>query len=218
MTAAPQGEVLVDLHIPYNTGGSATVNKGQFVRVIGRRTVDFVAFNLDNLRERFSQARTKANQAKLFITKGDVLYSKHNNIMLTIVEDTWPGFHDMQKGMCDRKRNEMVFRGEARRVRWEDGEEKPETRAWEDLPDHGCWENLIDAVKGWDIKPEDIPNPLNMFSHKRIDGETGLWWDVPIVLDEDVYMDLRAEMDCLVAASHCPGGRGLSTRMQVYER
>ena len=218
MIEAPPGKLLEDEVIPYNTGRSFTVKKGQYARVIGRRTVDFVVFNLDNLSERFSQARTKSNQAKLFITKGDVLFSKHNTVMMTIVEDTWPGFHDMQKGMCDRKRNEMVFRGEAKRVRWEDGEEKQEVRRWEDLPDHGCWENLSNAVKEWNIIPENVPNPLNLFSHKKIDGETGLWWDVPLVLEEDVYVDLRAEMDCLIAASHCPGGRGLSTRIQIYER
>ena len=217
MIEAPPGNLLEDAVIPYNTGRSFTVKKGQHARVIGRKTVDFVVFNLNNLSERFSQARTKTNQAKLFITKGDVLFSKHNNVMMTIVEDTWPGFHDMQKGMCDRKRNEMVFLGKAKRVRWEDGKEKEEERRWEDLPDHGCWENLSGSVKDWNILPENVPNPLNVFSHKKIDGDTGLWWDVPIELEEDVYVDLRAEMDCLIAASNCPANRGLSTRIQIYE-
>ena len=217
MIEAPPGKLLEDAVILYNTGRSFTVKKGQYARVIGRKTVDFVAFNLNNLSERFSQARTKTNQAKLFITKGDVLFSKHNNVMMTIVEDTWPGFHDMQKGMCDRKRNEMVFLGKAKRVRWEDGKEKVEEQRWEDLPDHGCWENLSGSVKDWNILPENVPNPLNIFSHKKIDSDTGLWWDVPIELEEDVYVDLRAEMDCLIAASNCPANRGLSTRIQIYE-
>jgi uncharacterized protein YcgI (DUF1989 family) len=38
--------------------------------------VDFVAFNLENLKERFDQDRTKANPEKVFITRCDVLYSK----------------------------------------------------------------------------------------------------------------------------------------------
>jgi len=38
--------------------------------------VDFAAFNPENLKERFAQARTKANQGKVFITRCDVLYSK----------------------------------------------------------------------------------------------------------------------------------------------
>ena len=70
MIEAPPGKLLVDEVIAYNTGRSFTVKKGQYIRVIVRSTVDFVAFNLDNLKERFSQARTKSNQAKLFITIG----------------------------------------------------------------------------------------------------------------------------------------------------
>ena len=217
MIEAPPGKLLVDEVIAYNTGRSFTLKKGQYIRVIGRSTVDFVAFNLDNLKERFSQARTKTNQAKLFITKGDVLFSKHNSVMLTIVEDTWPGFHDMQKGMCDRKRHEMVFLGKARRPRLENGVEVKDTRTWEEVSVHGCLENLTDALKEWNIRPEDIPNPFNLYSHKRIDGETGRWWDVRIPLDADVYVDMRAEMNCLVAASHCDAGKGLTTRIQIYE-
>ena len=85
---------------------------GQRLRITGKSIVDFVAFNLHDLQERFDQARTKTNQVKIFISIGDVLYSKRNNPMLTIVEDTFKeGRHDLQKGMCSRKRFEMVARG-----------------------------------------------------------------------------------------------------------
>ena len=53
----------------------------------------------------------------------------------------------------------------------------------------------------------------------RIDGETGqTYWDT-IHLDEYVYVEMRAEIDCLVAGCPCPGGsRDLSTRIKIYER
>ena len=41
--------------------------------------------------ERFDQARTKVYNMKLWITTGDVLYSKLNNPMMTIVEDQFAG-------------------------------------------------------------------------------------------------------------------------------
>ena len=217
MVEAPQGKLLVEDVIPYNTGRAYSVKKGQYIRVIGRTTVDFVAFSLDNLTERFDQSRTKPNQAKIFITKGDVLISKHNNVMLTIVEDLWPGHHDLQKGMCSRKRNEMVFRGEAKRARWGGGSES--VSRWEDLPATGCWENLTEALKEWNIIAEDIPSPFNIYQNMRIDGVTGqMWWDT-ILPEEDIYVEMRAEMDLLVAASHCPQdpGQGKTTRIQVYE-
>ena len=213
-----QPKPIVDHEITASKDGNGAafeMKRGQRIRVIGRSTVDFVVFNADNLSERFSQARTKSNQAKIFITKGDVLFSKHNNVMMTILEDTWPGFHDLQKGMCDRKRHEMVFLGKAKRVRWEDGKETQDTRRWEDLPARGCQENLTTALEPWNILPENIPNPMNLFSHKKIDGETGLWWDVPLVLEEDAYVDLRAEMDLVVAGSH---HQYSTTRIQIYDR
>ena len=89
MIEAPKGKLVVDDIVPYNLGHAYTIKMGQYIRVIGRTTVDFVAFNMDNLIERFDQSRTKTNQAKIFITKGDALISKHNNTMLTIVEDCW---------------------------------------------------------------------------------------------------------------------------------
>ena len=70
--------------VPHLVGRAWEVKKGQYIRIVGRHTVDFVAFNSDNLRESFDQARTKTNQLKLFVTTGDVLYSKDNNVMLTI--------------------------------------------------------------------------------------------------------------------------------------
>ena len=93
------------------------LKKGQRLRIAGKSIVDFVAFNLHDLIESFDQARTKTNQVKIFISKGDILYSKRNNPMLTIVEDTFTeGRHDLQKGMCSRKRFEMVAQGQSKRV------------------------------------------------------------------------------------------------------
>ena len=72
--------VIQDEIIPHNSGRSFIVKKGQRIRVIGETTCDFVVFNYDNLWERFDQARTKANQVQVYLTTGDVLYSKINNI------------------------------------------------------------------------------------------------------------------------------------------
>src|SRR4030095_17066424 len=91
-----------------NSGAAVEVKKGQRLRIAGKSIVDFVAFNLHDLTERFDQARTKTNQVKIFISTGDILYSKRNNPMLIIVEDTFKeGRHDLQKGMCSRTRLEM---------------------------------------------------------------------------------------------------------------
>ena len=94
-------KVLSEAVIPKNTGMAFTVKQGQRMRVIGESTADFVIYNLNNVRERFDQARTKVDQGKIYVSTGDVLISKFNNVMMTIVEDGYQeGTHDLQKGMC----------------------------------------------------------------------------------------------------------------------
>lgn len=203
--------------IPKNSGRAYIVKKGQRLRIAGKSIVDFVAFNLDGLTERFDQARTKTNQAKIFITTGDTLFSKRNNPMLTIVEDTFTeGRHDLQKGMCSRKRFEMVAQGKAKRVFAEGVDINP--KAPEQIPDHGCFENLSDALKQWKIAPDDIPSPFNIFQCMRIDPETGIMYDTMIRPEDEAHVDFCAEMDCLVAASACPeSGRGQAIRVEIYD-
>ncbi|HEY6197708.1 MAG TPA: urea carboxylase-associated family protein [Candidatus Binatia bacterium] len=211
-------KVLQSIVVPKNSGKSVVVKQGQILRVAGRTIVDFVAFNLHNLRERFDQARTKTNQVKLFISTGDQLFSKLNNPLLTIVEDSFKeGRHDLQKGMCSRKRFEMVAQGLARR-KFAGGVDLNPQRP-EDIPDHGCWENLIDALKGYGIADEDIPSPFNIWQTMKIDPETGALLDTTIRPKEEAHIDFRAETDCLVAVSACPeSGRGQAIRVEVFEQ
>jgi len=207
--------VLESRVVAKNSGAAFEVRKGQRLRITGTSIVDFVAFNLHDLNERFDQARTKTNQVKIFISTGDVLYSKRNNPMLTIVEDTFKeGRHDLQKGMCSRKRFEMVAQGESKRVFAEGVDINP--KRTEEIPDHGCWENLSEAVKAWNILPDDIPSPFNIFQCMRIDPESGIMYDTMIRPKNEAYVDFRAEMNCLVAVSACPeSGRGQAIRVEI---
>jgi uncharacterized protein YcgI (DUF1989 family) len=200
-----------------NSGAAIEVKKGQRLRIAGKSIVDFVAFNLHDLTERFDQARTKTNQVKIFISTGDILYSKRNNPMLIIVEDTFKeGRHDLQKGMCSRKRFEMVAQGGSKRVFAEGVDINPKKA--EEIPDHGCWENLSEAVKPWNISPDDVPSPFNVFQCMRIDPESGIMYDTLIRPKDEAHVDFRAEMDCLVAVSACPeSGRGSAIRIEVFD-
>jgi uncharacterized protein len=200
-----------------NSGAAIEVKKGQRLRIAGKSIVDFVAFNLHDLTERFDQARTKTNQVKIFISTGDILYSKRNNPMLIIVEDTFKeGRHDLQKGMCSRKRFEMVAQGGSKRVFAEGVDINPKKA--EEIPDHGCWENLSEAVKPWNISPDDVPSPFNIFQCMRIDPESGIMYDTLIRPKDEAHVDFRAEMHCLVAVSACPeSGRGQAIRIEVFD-
>lgn len=209
--------VLQSTVVPKNSGAAFELKKGQRLRIAGRSIVDFVAFNLNDLTERFDQARTKTNQVKIFISTGDILYSKRNNPMLTIVEDTFKeGRHDLQKGMCSRKRFQMVAEGRSKRVFAEGVDINPKKA--DEIPDHGCWENLSGALKPWNISPDDVPSPFNVFQCMRIDSDTGIMYDTMIRPKNEALVDLRAEMDLLVAASACPeSGRGQAIRVETYD-
>ncbi|OGP28840.1 MAG: hypothetical protein A2038_04225 [Deltaproteobacteria bacterium GWA2_57_13] len=209
--------ILESVVVPKNSGRALVIKKGQRIRVAGRTIVDCVAFNLHDLKERFDQARTKTNQVKIFISTGDQLISKLNNPMLTIVEDTFKeGRHDLQKGMCSRKRFELVAQGLAKRTFAEGVDLNPKTP--EEIPDHGCWENLTEALRPWHIPPEDIPSPFNIFQTMRIDPETGAMLDTMIRPKDEAHIDFRAEMDCLVGVSACPeSGRGQAIRVEIFD-
>jgi hypothetical protein len=137
--------------------------------------------------------------------------------MLTIIEDTFKeGRHDLQKGMCSRKRFEMVAQGISKRVFAEGVDINPKTA--EEVLDHGCWENLSAAVSPWNISPDDVPSPFNIFQCMRIDPDTGIMYDTMIRPKDEAHIDFRAEMDLFVAASACPeSGRGQAIRVEIYD-
>ena len=199
------------------------VNKGQHIGISAYSTVDTVPLNRHNIRERFDQARTKAHNAKVFLSVGDRLYSKMANVMMTIIKDTYKGTHDLQYGMCSTMAFdhywELMAAGDPPVM---------ETFEWlgaksrEDIPDHGCWENLQDAFKGYDIAREDIPSPFNLVQSMEITGPEGkLVWQLHRDRPEPgnpAYIELRAEMDCLVGLSACPDwGFGKPVAVKVFE-
>ncbi len=199
-----------------NSGKAFVVKKGQILRVIGQSTADFVVFNLNDVRERFDQARTKVDQGKIYVSTGDVLISKFNNVMMTIVKDTYQGAHDMEKGMCStsfyKKWGDQIFKIYG--ATW-----KRLGRKRGAAPKHGCWENLAQALRPWKILKEDIPSPLNIFQTMVINAKTGTMRYAMTRPKPGTHMDLRAEMDCLVGISACPeGGRGKELKIIIYSR
>jgi len=188
-------KIIAQQIIQPNTGWTGRVEKGQRIRVTGVNIVDFVVFNHDNLRERLDASRTRGNQGKLYITTGDCLISKFNRPMMKIVEDTYTeGTHDLEKGMCSG----YGYQRKAKLGRL--GEYPPGTV----IPDRGCWENLSEVLRPWNILPEDIPSPFNIFMTMEVNGKTGRLGNTTIRPSETAHVDLEAEMDCLVGISVCP--------------
>ncbi|MDA0651971.1 MAG: urea carboxylase-associated family protein [Proteobacteria bacterium] len=208
-------KIISDDFVPANTGWGRPINKGQILRMTAKSIIDFACINLHNTEERFDQARTKVYNMKLWITTGDVLYSKLNNPMMTIIEDQFAGigYHDLQYGTCSGPRFARA-KAEGRLNQYHHGDDIP-------IPDHGCWENLIHGFSAWNIPPEYIPSPLNVFQHVDIDTKSGQINHSPIRPKDPIHVDFRAEMDLAVAASACPDLAapqfGQSIQCMIYE-
>lgn len=206
--------VITEITIPRNTGWSGEMDKGQVLRLEATTTIDFIAFEKANIRERFDQARTKVYNGKIFVSTGDKLMSRSNKHMMTIIEDTWAdGTHDLQKGMCSASRFQLAAK--------EGKLERYYNHPIPEIPDHGCWENLTAAMKDYGVTPEDLPSPFNLFQHMDIDGKTGIMQHTEHRPPQPEHMDFRAEMDLVVAASACPDlaaiGLGQEVKVTIYE-
>ena len=80
----------------------------------------------------------------------------------------------------------------------------------------GCHEIIAAAVEPYELKPEDIPDTMDLFMNYHHDSENR-WW----VLEDGVskagdYIEFEAMMDCLVALSNCPFYRGTPMPVEVF--
>jgi len=207
-------QIRTQMTIESNRGGALVVAKGQCIRIEGTTIVDFVAFNRDNLADRLDQARSKAVNSKLFLTTGDVLVSRTDRQMFKIVHDGFPeGTHDLDKGMCSASGYQYRLKALGGKL------DKQDERAVQAVPTHGCWENLIEALRPWKVAAEDIPNPFNIFMTMEVDGECGALNMTKVRPTRTAHVDLVAEMDCVVGISACPdtivGGKAVT--VTVFE-
>jgi uncharacterized protein YcgI (DUF1989 family) len=183
--------------IPFAEGRAMVVRTGQVLRVRqpegGGQVGDLNAWNLDDPRERFWGSRTALYHGA-HVTTGDQLHSTWpgERAIMTLVEDSVAGRrsargalqHDVVLGRCSQ-------RYRARRY-------GPE----QDTP--GCQELLAAAIEPFDLGPEHVHDALNLFMATGIDADDRFFFDPSHARERD-FVDLRAEIDCLVAISCCPG-------------
>ena len=166
------------------TATSFVVKKGQRLRITdmdGQQAADFVCFSEHDCAERFSQAKTRIRNWTIQITTGNELVSNRDNVMFTIEEDK-VGVHDILLSECHSYVYEHIYKVG---------------------PRNGCLENLANAVASYGISQDNIPDPFDIFTDTEI-TETGEPKINTAASSAGDYIDLRAEMDCLVGLSACP--------------
>src|SRR5688500_8454334 len=88
--------------IPPRSGVAFEVATGDELTVIdpeGGQVADLLAVSQADIREMISSGRTLDYAERIYLTKGDKLFSNQSNVMLEIVEDT-VGRHDFLLTLC----------------------------------------------------------------------------------------------------------------------
>lgn len=179
-----EGKIVKEWVLPPGKELGLTVKKGQVIRVIdleGQQVVDFVCFNSQDKAEKLWVGGTIINNGNVFIKKGHSLYSQYVNKMFTIIEDTC-GVHDLLIGHCSPE----VFE-----------------KTYDVKGHHSCADNFVKALAPYGIERKDFPMNLNIFMNCPIDDDGGYSIYFSKSRRGD-FMDLRADMDCIVAISNCP--------------
>ena len=169
--------------IPPMSARAVRLLRGDVIRVTdveGLQVADLVAFNADETAEHFSQAFTRANNDKVGVLVGDRLYSNLNNPMFTVVADT-VGVHDMLFPPCSSFVYRHVFGVEGKT---------------------GCREHLASALEPYGIGFAAVTDPFNVFMNTAIDERGSMAIYEPHSRAGD-HLDLRAEMEMIVAVSAC---------------
>ena len=71
----------------------------------------------------------------------------------------------------------------------------------------GCQETNAGVIAESGLAEDDVHDPFNMFMKTGLDQNTRTFWVEPDAVAGD-YVEMRAEMNCLVAVSICPGMSG----------
>lgn len=179
-------ETYEPLHlIPARQGVAKAVRRGAVIKVInthGTQVVDTWAFAAGAPDEHLSMEHTRATMLKIIPGVGDTLFTNHRRPILTVVEDTSGGAHDMLIAACDVYRYETLGA-----VGYHDN----------------CTDNLNRALAEMDIQINETPSPLNLFMHVPVDDHGRLAFRPPLS-QAGQYVCLRAEMDLVIAFSACP--------------
>ena len=197
--------------VPKTEGRGFRIRAGQILRVVqieGGQVCDFNAWSAENPREYFWAGRTRIIESA-HLTKGNRLWSVEPwmRVMFTIREDTvshapspaGARFHDLFYPRCNRRYHQLFF----------DEHDRP-----------NCHMNLTRVAAGFGIGEELVHDTLNVFMKTGIDANDRIFAEEPDAKRGD-YVDLEAEMDCLVAISACPGHTSPVLRslgIEIYEK
>lgn len=162
---------------------TVVVPRGRSLRIVntaGSSSVSVLLWNARETSERFNAADTAKVQWTVRVGAGWVLLSDMGRVLASITADSC-GRHDLLVGGSTRASNARRYGRDGHR----------NTR-----------DNLLLAAAKHGLDRRDIPTCLTLFADVRTDGAGPFAWHGAASAGSAV--DLRAEMDVLVALSNCP--------------
>ncbi len=187
--------------VPAQQGRAVRVSAGSLVSIVdleGTQVGDMFAFSPDDPTEYLSTGHTRSINRSLFPKLGESFMSNRVRPMLTFLEDTSPGFHDMLFAPCGPE----VYR------------QKFGVEGWHP----SCEENFNLAVKELGFTLGATPDPVNIFQNSPLlEGELVLTRTQTKPGDR---VTLRAEMDLILVLTACssdlaPTNGGHCTSMSI---
>lgn len=173
------------LHVAPGHAVAVAAGVGQRVIITdpqGGQVGDLFAVSAHDPDENLSASHTRATLRRLFPAIGESFVTTRRRPILTLLEDTSPGVHDLLIAACDPDRYRLLGAPNGHR---------------------NCATNLADALAPTGIRLAATPQPVNLFMNTpaRPDGtiEYG-----PALSRAGDRVVLRAEIDLLVVLSACP--------------
>jgi uncharacterized protein len=170
--------------IPSGWYWTARLDRGDTLRIVntaGTATVSLLAWNAADTTERLNHADTIKVQWAARLQKGRVLLSDMGRALLSITEDT-SAAHDTIVGGSTAKTNSRRYgEGSLRNTR----------------------DNFTLAAAKLGLDRRDIHPCVSFFAPVSVDADGKFFW-TDTRREKGDFIDLRAEMDVLIALSNCP--------------
>ncbi|MBF7695675.1 urea carboxylase-associated family protein [Acinetobacter sp. EC115] len=100
----------------------------------------------------------------------------------TLLTDTSPGIHDTLIAACDLHRYTNLG-----------------VSGYHD----SCADNMRLALKAIGLRAKEVPQPLNLWMNIPVNPDNTISW-LPTVSKAGDYIEIRAELNCVVVMSACP--------------
>ncbi|PWR21861.1 urea amidolyase associated protein UAAP1 [Zavarzinia compransoris] len=170
--------------IPGGWYWTARLARGERLRLVNTQATPGVAvflWNAADTSERYNSADTMKLQWTAALPRGRVLFSDMGRVLASVVEDT-VGAHDSVVGGSTPASN---------------------LRRYGDAALRNTQENMRLAASKFGLGKRDLAPVISFFSPVYVKEDGSFGWRDDVLAAGD-FVELRAEMDLLVAISNCP--------------